>query len=134
MFEHRTKPLLPRKVFVFRMLRCLALAFAIIGASLALGIFGYHFCAELSWVDSLLNAAMILTGMGPVNELHTVAGKLFASFYALFSGVVFITAVALLLSPVFHRFLHKFHLESDTEDNELDERQQRTGRKIGRSD
>ena len=112
MFEPRTKPLLPRKVFVFRVLRSLALALAILGVSLGLGVFGYHVCAGLSWVDALLNASMILSGMGPVNELDTVAGKLFASFYALFSGVVFITAVAVLLAPVFHRFLHKFHLES----------------------
>ena len=118
MFEHRTKPLLPRKVFIFRVLRSLVLALAIIGASLGLGILGYHFCESLSWLDALLNASMILTGMGPVNELHTVAGKLFASFYALFSGVVFITAVALLLAPVFHRFLHKFHLESDDRDDD----------------
>lgn len=94
------------------MLRSLALAFGIIGLSLGLGIFGYHFCAGLTWLDALLNASMILAGMGPVNEITTVGGKLFASFYALFSGVVFITAVALLLAPVFHRFLHKFHLES----------------------
>lgn len=121
MFEHRTKPLLPRKVFVLRVLRSLALALGIIGVSLGLGIVGYHFCAGLSWMDALLNAAMILTGMGPVNELHTVGAKLFASFYALFSGVVFITAVALLLAPVFHRFLHKFHLESDSRDDDLKE-------------
>ena len=91
MIEHRTKPLLPTKFFVLRVLRSLALALGIIGASLALGVFGYHFCEGLFWLDSLLNASMILTGMGPVSELHTVAGKLFASFYALFSGVVFIT-------------------------------------------
>jgi hypothetical protein len=118
MFEHRTKPLLPRKIFIFRVLRSLALALGIIAVSLALGILGYHFCAELSWLDALLNASMILTGMGPVNELHTVAGKLFASFYALFSGVVFITSVAVLLAPVIHRFLHKFHLESESSDDD----------------
>ena len=127
MFEHRTKPLLPRKVFVLRMLRTLALALGIIGVSLGLGIFGYHFCAGLSWLDALLNAAMILTGMGPVNELHTVGGKLFASFYALFSGVVFITAVALLLAPVFHRFLHKFHLESGSPEGDRKERRPAPG-------
>ena len=121
MFEPRTKPLLPRKVFVFRVLRSLALALGIIGVSLGLGILGYHFCAGLSWLDALLNAAMILTGMGPVDVLHTVAGKLFASCYALFSGVVFITAVALLLAPVFHRFLHKFHLESESSDADRQE-------------
>ncbi len=122
MFEHRTRPLLPRKVFALRVLRSLAIALGIIGVSLGLGIFGYHFCAELSWLDALLNASMILTGMGPVNELHTVAGKWFASFYALFSGVVFITSVAVLLAPVIHRLLHKFHLEGESAEDDRKER------------
>ena len=99
---------------MLRVLRSLALALGIIGVSLGLGILGYHFCAGLSWLDALLNAAMILTGMGPVDVLHTVAGKLFASFYALFSGVVFITSVAILLAPLVNRFLHKFHLEFES--------------------
>jgi hypothetical protein len=122
MFEHRTKPLLPRKTFVLRVLRSLALAFGILVGSLGLGILGYHFCAGLSWLDALLNAAMILSGMGPVNELHTVTAKLFASFYALFSGVVFITSVAVLLAPVFHRFLHQFHLEAESQETDPKER------------
>jgi hypothetical protein len=122
MFEHRTSPLLPRKVFALRVLRSLLIALGIIGLSLGLGIFGYHFCAGLSWLDALLNASMILTGMGPVNELHTVGGKLFASFYALFSGVVFITSVAFLLAPVIHRFLHKFHLEGENAEEDGEER------------
>ncbi len=104
------------------MLRSLALALGIIGVSLGLGIFGYHFCAGLSWLDALLNASMILTGMGPVNELRTTAGKLFASFYALFSGVVFITSVAVMLAPMVHRFLHKFHFELESLEN--DQREQ----------
>lgn len=111
---HQKKPLLPRKVYVLRVLRSLALALGMLGVSLGLGIFGYHYCAGFSWLDALLNASMILTGMGPVNELHTVGGKLFASFYALFSGVVFITSVAVLLAPVVNRFLHKFHLEFES--------------------
>jgi hypothetical protein len=127
MFEHRTKPLLPRKVFALRVLGSLALALGIIGVSLGLGILGYHFCAGLSWLDALLNAAMILTGMGPVNALHTVAGKLFAAFYALFSGVVFITAVAVLLAPVFHRFLHQFHLESGSPEEDRNGRRSEAG-------
>lgn len=131
MFEHRTKPLLPGKVFALRVLLSLALALGIIGISLGLGILGYHFCAGLSWLDSLLNAAMILTGMGPVNVLDTVAGKLFASFYALFSGVVFITSVAVLLAPVIHRFLHKFHLEPESPEEERKERRPAAGRKPG---
>jgi len=118
MFEHKTKPLLTRKAFAFRMLRTLALALGIIGLSLGIGIIGYRLSANLSWIDALLNAAMILTGMGPVDQLHSVTAKLFASCYALFSGVVFITSVALILSPVFHRFLHKFHLEVAEEDED----------------
>ena len=134
MFEHRTKPLLPKKVFVVRVLFSLAFAAGIIGLSLGLGMVGYHFCGGLGWLDSLLNASMILTGMGPVNELHTVAGKLFASFYALFSGVVFISSVAVLLAPVIHRFLHKFHLESESAEEDRKERRHDAGRKSGRPD
>ena len=77
---------------------------------------------------------MILTRMGPVSELHTVAGKMFASFHALFSGVVFITSVAVLLAPVIHRFLHKFHLESEDPDDDRKERRRDAGRRSGRSD
>lgn len=121
MFEHRTKPLLPRRIFILRVFRSLALALGIIGVSLGLGLLGYHVCERLSWLDALLNAAMILSGMGPVNELQTVAGKLFASFYALFSGVVFFTSVAVLLAPVVHRFLHKFHLEGDSPEDDRKE-------------
>lgn len=79
--------------------------------SLALGVLGYHLVAGLSWIDALVNASMILTGMGPVNEMSTVGAKLFASFYALFSGVAFLTIVAVLLAPAVHRFLHRFHLD-----------------------
>jgi hypothetical protein len=122
MFEPRTKPLLPRNVFVLRLLRSLAFALGILGVSLGLGILGYRYAAGLSWLDALLNASMILTGMGPVNELHTAAGKLFASFYALFSWVVFITSVAVLLAPLVHRFLHKFHFELENEDDDRNER------------
>jgi hypothetical protein len=113
MFEHRTKPLLPRREFALRILRSLGFSLGIIGGSLLIGIWGYHFLEDLSWIDSLLNSSMILAGMGPVNALHTVNGKLFASFYALFSGVIFITSVAVLLSPIVHRFLHRFHLEDE---------------------
>jgi hypothetical protein len=77
-------------------------------------VYGYHYFGELSWLDALLNASMILSGMGPVNELRTTAGKLFATFYALFSGVAFITIVGVLFAPVIHRFLHKFHLEFES--------------------
>ena len=67
----------------------------------------------MGWLDSLYNASMILTGMGPVGELKTVCGKLFASFFALFSGVVFLTIMAVTLGPVLHRLMHRFHIDSD---------------------
>lgn len=79
--------------------------------ALAIGMAGYHGLEGLSWMDSFLNAAMILSGMGPANALHTPSGKLFAGCYAIFSGVVFITMAAVLLAPMIHRFLHRFHLE-----------------------
>lgn len=112
-FEHRRQPLASRRVFLRRMARYLALSGAIILASLMIGIVGYHITEGLSWLDSLLNASMILGGMGPVNAVQTTAGKVFASFYALFSGMILLVAVGVLIAPVFHRFLHRFHLEID---------------------
>ena len=88
------------------------LAFGIVFAALAAGVLGYHAIGHLGWIDAILNASMILTGMGPVDPMKTAAAKLFASAYALFSGVVFLSAVGIVLAPVFHRILHKFHLES----------------------
>lgn len=102
---HRSRP------FYHRFLRALGLSAGLVGFSLGLGILGYHSFAGLDWVDSLLNAAMILTGMGPVSALNSDGAKLFASAYALFSGVIFITATGILLTPIFHRVLHRFHVE-----------------------
>jgi hypothetical protein len=104
-------PARPPRPFYHRFLVAFGMASSLIGVSLALGILGYHCIAGLGWVDSLLNASMILGGMGPVNPLNTDAAKVFASAYALFSGVVFIMATGVLLSPVFHHVLYKFHLE-----------------------
>lgn len=112
-FERRHDPLASTDVFVRRMVRFIALSVGIILISLGIGILGYHFTEGLSWLDSLLNASMILGGMGPVAPLETNAGKLFASFYALFSGMVFLVAVGVLIAPMFHRFLHHFHLGLD---------------------
>jgi hypothetical protein len=88
----------------------------LVGGALSIGVGGYHFIAQLPWVDSLLNASMILGGMGPVDTLSTRAAKIFASVYALFSGVVFIGSVGVFMAPVVHRFLHKFHLEEPESD------------------
>jgi len=93
------------------MVQSAGLAGVLILASLVLGIAGYHLFGGLSWLDALVNASMILTGMGPVDPILSVPGKLFESFYALFSGVAFLTIMAVILAPVVHRFLHRFHLD-----------------------
>ncbi|HVT18227.1 MAG TPA: hypothetical protein VHQ90_18875 [Thermoanaerobaculia bacterium] len=113
MFEHKGQPLLPRRAFIVRSLRHALFALGFIVASLLLGVAGYHHFERQSFIDSLLNAAMILGGMGPVGELHTTGGKLFASFYALFSGIGFLVIAGVLFAPVIHRFFHKFHLAAD---------------------
>jgi len=114
-FERRHEPLLPRPLFLRRLTRWSAVAGAVIAGSLALGVCGYHFLARLPWIDALLNASMILGGMGPVDPMRTTAGKLFASFYALFSGLVIIGVAGLLLAPIVHRYLHKFHIQEKRE-------------------
>ena len=114
-FERRHEPLAPPHEFRARMLRSLWLGSAIIGGSLVLGIAGYHWLGGLAWMDALVNASMILGGMGPVDEIRTRAGKLFTSAYALYSGVALLTSVGLLFAPVVHRFLHRFHLEDEDE-------------------
>jgi hypothetical protein len=111
MYEHRSKPLLPRREFFRRLARSAALGLAVVGGALMIGMAGYHIFENMGWIDSFANASMILSGMGPLGELKTSAGKIFAGCYALFSGVAFLTSVGLVFAPVFHRFLHKFHLE-----------------------
>jgi hypothetical protein len=109
MFEHSSEKLIPKKRFVHRMLKTLCWALLVIGASLFIGVACYHYLENLPWIDSMLNASMILGGMGPVDPMKTFGGKLFASIYALYSGLVLIALTALLLAPVFHRVLHAFH-------------------------
>ena len=111
MYEHRSHPLLSRAKFARRVFRHLLLALLAIGVALGIGIIGYHCIGGLSWIDSVLNASMILGGMGPVDPLHSSAAKLFASFYALFSGLAFIGIASLMLAPFAHRLLHTFHIE-----------------------
>ena len=111
MYEHRREPLLSRQLFFRRLARSTCIGLALVAASLGVGVVGYHLTEGLGWLDSLLNASMILGGMGPVNELHHNAGKWFASFYALFSGVMFLVMAGVIFAPVVHRFLHKFHLD-----------------------
>jgi flagellar biosynthesis protein FliR len=118
-YEHHNQPLLPRRAYLLRLLGHSLLAITIILIALFIGVAGYHYIGGLSWIDSLLNASMILGGMGPVDPLSTVPAKLFASFYALFAGVAFLAIAGVLLAPVAHRFLHRLHLE--VEDDGADE-------------
>ena len=120
MFEPRYKSLLTVKAYLRRQIIHFVVSTALIAGSLLLGIIGYHLLEGFTWVDSLVNAAMILGGMGQVNELHTTSGKVFAAFYALYSGIVFLVAAAVLFAPIFHRFLHRFHLEQEAEDSPKD--------------
>lgn len=110
-YEHRSQALLPRELFLRRMMWHSLVAGGLLLSALAIGVLGYHLTERLSWVDSVLNASMILGGMGPVNPMETVAGKLFASAYALFSGVAFLATVGILVAPLAHRLLHKLHLD-----------------------
>jgi len=111
MYEHKSEPLLPFWKFVRRLAAHVGVALAIVAGSLGIGVAGYHYLDHLPWIDSLLNASMILGGMGPVDPIRSQAGKLFASFYALFSGVVFLVVVGIMIAPVGHRLLHRLHLE-----------------------
>jgi predicted permease len=111
MFEHKSEGLLPPRRFFGRMALFLAAATGVILVALGLGMLGYHWICGLDWIDALLNAAMILTGMGPVAPMTTTAAKLFASAYALFSGVVFLSLMGVVLSPILHRVMHQVHLD-----------------------
>ncbi|HVS21643.1 MAG TPA: hypothetical protein VHD88_07330 [Pyrinomonadaceae bacterium] len=116
MFERRRDQLAPIPVFVKRLVASLGIAFCLIGLALTIGIAGYHSLGGFGWVDSLLEASMILGGMGPVNQLANDGVKVFASMYALFSGLIFIAVMGVVLSPIVHRFLHKFHIDGDDGD------------------
>jgi hypothetical protein len=111
MFEHHREALQTRKEFVSRQIRYLAFALLILLVSLGIGTVGYHVLGNIKWIDAFLNASMILTGMGPVDKMETDGGKIFSALYAIFSGVAFLTFVGVLFAPVYHRFLHKFHLD-----------------------
>ena len=120
MFEHRSRPLISRKAFFKRQLRFFFYTMVLILFSLGLGCLGYHYFASLSWIDSLLNASMILTGMGPVSEMSTYSAKLFASLYALYSGIAFLSTAAVFLAPSIHRIIHIIHLDDHSNKNIID--------------
>ena len=113
MYEPKTQPLLPRKQFLQRILRHVAVAFALLLLSLLLGMAGYAYFENLPWRDAFLNSAMLMGGMGPVDAPQTDAGKLFAGLYALYAGLFLLIIAGIVLTPIVHRVMHRFHWEED---------------------
>ena len=112
LYESRHEPLLPRSVFLRRLRRHGLWALAIMFGSLGVGMAGFHWLCDEAWIDAFLNSAMLLGGMGPIGEFHGTWGKLFAGFYALYAGVGFLIGAALVIAPVLHRVMHRWHLQS----------------------
>ncbi len=115
MFEGKSQPPISQRAFALRLLNNFGVSTLLIVFSLILGIVGFHIWADLPWDDSLLNAAMLLSGMGPLDKPARLIGKLFASFYALYSGLVLILVTGVMLAPLVHRIMHRFHFEEDQE-------------------
>lgn len=113
MYEHKSQPLASFYIFLRRLVKNILIGGSIIGICILIGVIGYHYTADLPWVDSFYNACMILTGMGPAVPITTSSAKIFVSFYALFSVMVFIANISLIIAPVAHRFFHKLHLQTD---------------------
>jgi len=114
-FEHGSQPVISRRRFIRRMFIVIGLWLALTVIGLIIGIAGYAIFEGMSLVDAYVNAAMILSGMGPIGELKTTAGKIFAGTYAIFSGLVIVIATGFILAPIFHRVLHRFHVETTRE-------------------
>ena len=115
MLESRHQPLAPVSVFRRRILKSLLIGLGVMFVCLLIGIFGYHYLAGVAWIDAVHNASMILSGMGPVVNITSTGGKIFSSFYALFSGVIFITNIGVILAPAIHRFFHRLHVPAENE-------------------
>lgn len=113
-FESRTQSVIPPHLFLVRLAHSGMVAVVLISVSLLVGMVGYHDLEGLSWIDAFLNASMLLGGMGPVNTPLTFGGKLFAGLYALYCGLAVILVAGVMLAPIAHRILHRFHMESDT--------------------
>ena len=113
MYENRNQKLASIAIFYQRVIKHIIIATLVMIICLSIGIMGYHYTADIPWLDAVHNASMILSGMGPVVEIKTVLGKWFSSFYVLFSGVVFITNIGIILAPALHRMFHRFHLGED---------------------
>ncbi len=116
MFEHHTQQLLPRREFIRRLGWSVTTGAGLIAFSLSVGMLGYHWFCGLAWIDAFLDAAMIMSGMGPLSPIATTAGKLFAGCYAIYCGIALIGTTGIIFAPVIHRALHRFHLEDSSTD------------------
>jgi len=114
-FEHKSKPLLPTSDFYKRQFRFVLYSLGLLTISLGIGMIGYHLSTGMAWIDAFYNASMILTGMGPIDPMPTSGAKFFAGCYALFSGIVFLSTVAVMFAPVIHRFMHIMHIQDESE-------------------
>ena len=117
LFEHKDHPLLPKTAFIRRQLIFIFYALLMLAISLGIGMVGYKSSTGMAWIDAFYNASMILTGMGPIDVMPTKGAKLFAGCYALFSGVIFLSTVAVMFTPLVHRFLHLMHIDDDDKDS-----------------
>jgi len=115
MFEHRSRPLIPPRQYVHRLARSGLFAMVIIVVSLLVGMAGYHWFEHRPWIDAFADAAMILSGMGPLRPLESDGGKVFAGLYAFYSGLALIAVAGVIFAPALHRFLHRFHLDEESE-------------------
>lgn len=131
-FEAKTDPLLSRGRFLQRMLAAFGVTLVIVTTSLLMGMLGYHYLGGLPWIDALLNSSMILTGMGPVDPMESTGGKLFATFYALYSGIAFLSMTAVLLAPIIHRAMHRFHLDAEEDSGPEENNDKSAARKSGK--
>jgi len=118
-FEHKRQRIAPWPVFLMRLGRYTLFAFGLIAISLGIGTPGYHYLAQLGWIDSFYMSCMILTGMGPVAEMGSEGAKIFSSMYALYSGIAFLSITGVFLSPIVHRVLHILQVEGPSDERAL---------------
>jgi hypothetical protein len=118
MFEHKSQPLISTRAYAHRLLRSAVAGLMLVAPSLLLGMVGYHWLESLGWTDAFLDSSMLLGGMGPVHQPHSEAGKVFAGCYAIYCGLVVILVAGVMMAPIIHRAMHRFHLEQESDERD----------------